>query len=65
MGNSNKKKNGKVTAKYHFSMRVNEDRDKVPLVQTITSTRTDIGIENCISLMKNVSKHTDFRGGKK
>jgi len=57
-------KNGKVTAKYHFSTRVNEDGDNVPLVQAITSTKTDIGIENCISLMKNVSKHKDFRGEK-
>jgi len=57
-------KDGKMTAKYHFSTRVNEDGDKVPLVQTITLTTANIGIENCISLMKNVSKHKDFRGEK-
>lgn len=57
-------KNGKITAKYNFSSRINEDDDKVPVVKTITTTTESIGIDNCISLMKDVSKHKDFRGEK-
>ncbi|WP_436418376.1 hypothetical protein KCV26_06995 [Petrimonas sulfuriphila] len=57
-------KNGKITAKYNFSSRINEDDDKVPVVKTITTTTESIGIDNCIALMKNIAKHKDFRGEK-
>lgn len=57
-------KNGKITTKYNFSSRINEDDDKVPVVKTITTTTESIGIDNCIALMKNIAKHKDFRGEK-
>ena len=57
-------KDAKITAKYNFSSRINEDDDKVPVVKTITTTTESIGIDNCIALMKNIAKHKDFRGEK-
>ena len=57
-------KDGKVTAKYNFSSRINENGDKVPVVETIASTTQDISMESCIALMRDISKHKDFRGEK-
>ena len=55
-------KDGKVTAKYNFSTRINENEDKVPVVETLATTIENIPIENVVSLMKDISKHKDFRG---
>lgn len=57
-------KDAKITARYNFSTRINEEGDKVPVVKTVTTSTESIGIDNCISLMKDVSKHKDFRGEK-
>lgn len=57
-------KNGNITAKYNFSTRVNEDGNKVPLVETITTAIGDVSLESCITLMKNISEHKEFRGEK-
>ena len=57
-------KDGKVTAKYYFGTRVNEEGDKVPEINAVTIATVDMDIGNCISLMKNVSKHKEFRGEK-
>lgn len=57
-------KDGKTTVKYNFSTRIDENGEKVPVVETITTTTENIGMDNCISLMKNISKHKDFRGEK-
>ncbi len=57
-------KDGKVTVKYNFSTRMNENDDKVPVVETLATTIENIPIENVVSLMKDISKHKDFRGEK-
>lgn len=57
-------KDAKITARYNFSTRINEEGDKVPVVKTVTTSTESIDIDNCISLMKDVSKHKDFRGEK-
>lgn len=57
-------KEGKVTAKYHIGARTNEEGKKVPEINAITVATVDMDIDNCISLMKNVSKHKEFRGEK-
>ena len=57
-------KNGNITAKYNFSTRVNEDGNKVPLVEKITTAIGDVSLESCITLMKNISEHKEFRGEK-
>ena len=57
-------KDGKVTAKYDFTTRLNENGDKVPVVNSLTATTVNMDIGNCISLMKDVSRHKDFRGEK-
>ena len=57
-------KDAKITARYNFSTRINEEGDKVPVVKTVTTSTESIGIDNCIALMKNIAKHKDFRGEK-
>lgn len=57
-------KDGKVTVKYNFSSRINESDEKVTVIEAIASTIENTSIENCISLMKDISKHKDFRGEK-
>lgn len=57
-------KDGKTTVKYNFSSRMDDDGDKVPVVETITTTTDNIDIDYCISLMKDISKHKEFRGDK-
>jgi len=57
-------KDGKVMAKYNFSTRINENGEKAPVVETIATTIEHIPIENAVLLMKDISKHKDFRGEK-
>lgn len=57
-------KDGKVTVKYNFSSRTNENDEKVMVIEAIASTIENTSIDNCISLMKDISKHKDFRGEK-
>jgi len=57
-----KTKDGKISTKYYISTRSNEIGEKVPLIESVTTSTEKIGIEKCISLMKNVSKHKDFHG---
>ena len=57
-------KDGKVMAKYNFSTRINENGEKAPVVETIATKIEHIPIENAVLLMKDISKHKDFRGEK-
>lgn len=57
-------KDGKVMAKYNFSTRINENGEKAPVVETIATTIEHIPIENAVLLMKDISKHKDFRSEK-
>ena len=57
-------KDGKVMAKYNFSTRSNENAEKSPVGETIATTIEHIPIENAVLLMKDISKHKDFRGEK-
>ncbi len=57
-------KDGKVTAKYHIGVRIDEEGDKVPEINAVTVATVNMDIDNCISLMRNVPKHKEFRGEK-
>ncbi len=57
-----KSKDGKITAKYKISKRTDKNGDKLPLIEYTSTTIDGISMQNCISLIKDVSKHKEFEG---
>jgi hypothetical protein len=51
---------GKITVNYKISTRTDENGKKVPLIEDMTTTTDSLSMQNCISLMKDVSKHKEF-----
>lgn len=53
-------KDGKITTKYSISTRSDKDGEDVPLIESITTATEEVSMEQCIALMKDVSKHKIF-----
>lgn len=52
--------NGKITVKYKISTRTDENGEKLQLIEDISTTTDSLSMQNCISVMKDVSKHKEF-----
>jgi hypothetical protein len=52
--------NGKITVKYSISERTDENGDDVPLIEDNATTTDSVSMQNCILLMKDVSRHKEF-----
>ncbi len=59
-----KTKDGKITVKYKISKQTDKNSNNLPLIEYIATTTDVLSIQNCISVMKNVSKHKEFQGDK-
>jgi hypothetical protein len=55
-----KTKDGKITVRSRISERTNEMGDEVQLIEYVATTIASVDIQNCISVLKNVSKHKEF-----
>ncbi len=53
-------KDGKTTVKSRISKRTDEAGDKVPLLEYAATTIANVSMENCIAVIKDVSKHKEF-----
>lgn len=53
---------GKISVKYSISERADENGTIVPLIEDIATTTAAVAMQNCISLMKNISRHREFTG---
>ena len=51
---------GKITVKSNISERIDEKGEKVQLIEYIASTTTNVSMQNCISVIKDVSIHKEF-----
>jgi len=54
---------GKITMKYNISERTDENGDEVQLLEYIATTTDSVSMQNCISVIKDVSKHKEFSEG--
>lgn len=57
-----KTKDDKITVKYNISNRTDENGDIVPLIEYSVTTVDSVSMQNCISVLKDVSKHKEFHG---
>lgn len=55
-----KTKDDKTTVKYNISSRTDENGDLVPLIEYTVTTTDIVNMQNCISVLKDVSKHKEF-----
>jgi len=55
-------RDGAMTVSYNISNRVDENGDTVPLIEYIATTRENVSMEECISVMKDAAKHKEFQG---
>ncbi len=53
---------GKITVRSCISERTNESNEVVPLIEYIATTTDRVSMQNCISLLKDASKHKEFHG---
>jgi hypothetical protein len=51
---------GKITVQYNISTRIDENGEEVQLIEDTTTTADSLSIQNCILVMKDVSKHKEF-----
>jgi hypothetical protein len=53
---------GKITVKYCISQQTDERGKKITTIEDHTRIVDSLGMNNCISLMKNISRHKEFTG---
>lgn len=53
-------KDGKVTVKSKISKRTDERGNNVQLIEYVATTTASVSMQNCISVVKDVSKHKEF-----
>jgi len=53
-------KDGKVTVNSRISKRTDDKGEEVQLIEYEATTTASVGIRNCISVVKDVSKHKEF-----
>jgi hypothetical protein len=56
--------NGKITVKYNVSERTDEKGESSLLIEYTATTSDSLSMQNCISLMNNVSRHREFTDDK-
>ena len=55
-----KSKDGQIIVSSNISERTDENGDEVQLLEYIATTTASVSIQNCISVIKDVSKHKEF-----
>ena len=61
---SKKLYNGQITVEYCISERIDENGSRVILIEDNATTTKNISMQNCILLLKDISKHKEFTGNK-
>lgn len=52
-----KTEDGKITVTSKISKRIDEDANEVQLIEYIATTTANVSMQNCISVLKDISKH--------
>ena len=55
-----KTKDGQITVSSNISKRADENGDEVQLLEYTATTTASVSMQNCISVIKDVSKHKEF-----
>ena len=55
-----KTKDGQITVSSNISERTDENGDEVQLLEYTATTTASVSMQNCISVIKDVSKHKEF-----
>lgn len=55
-----KTEDGKITVTSKISKRTDENANEVQLIEYIASTTANVSFQNCISVMKDISKHREI-----
>lgn len=55
-----KTEDGKITVTSKISKRTDENAKEVQLIEYIASTKANVSLQNCIAIMKDISKHREI-----
>jgi len=53
-------KDGEITVNYRISKRIDENSNSVPMIEYVATTFAFVKMQNCISVIKDGSKHKEF-----